>query len=211
MQIRNICEVNAIIQDKMINKYLTTIIPNDIINIRLDETKQDYIRKEIYMTATDILKLYIKIGKPFQVKLYGNSMQPVLWDGDLILVQPQTNLKRGDIVLFIYHGEGVLAHRVIRRAKYNFLCKGDNSFRIEKVSSECIIGKVIGRYAEKGWHNRCFRFRIISMFVCYLSNKVNQQSIELHWIIPYVQKKFPYRFLQWLLKHDSLYSKKEIP
>ena len=156
---------------------------------------------------TDILKFFVKIGEPFQIRLYGISMQPVLWDGDLICIKPQKELKKGDIALFTYQEEGELTHRIISITDGFFYCKGDNAFRIEKVPVNCIVGKVVGRYTGQGWSSCCFRSHIISLIVCYLSQKVNQQSVRANWNDSYVRKQFPYKFLQWLLKHHILYSK----
>lgn len=133
-------------------------------------------------------------------------MQPVLWDGDFIQIQPQKTLKSGDIALFTYLDEGQLAHRVIAVTEEVFYCKGDNAFRIEEVPSDVIVGKVVGRYTEQGWSSCCFRSRLISRLVCYLSEKINQQTIKANWDVAFVRKCFPYKFLQWLLKQRILYS-----
>ena len=152
----------------------------------------------------------MKIGEPFQIKLHGVSMQPVLWDGDLIRVHPKKNLNIGDIVLFTYHDEGEIVHRIISITESAFYCKGDNAFRIEEVPLSCIVGKVVGRYDGQRWNSCDFRFQIIKILVCYLSKRVHQQSIEANWIVSCVKKRPPYKNLQWLLKQQIFYSKEEL-
>ncbi len=73
----------------------------------------------------------------------GASMNPRLKDGDLVRLRPLCDYHPGDIVVFSYKDEGYLVHRVISVQKNRLLCKGDNSFRLEFVSRNNVIGKVI--------------------------------------------------------------------
>ena len=132
-------------------------------------------------------------------------MQPVLWDGDLIRIQPQKSLNKGDIALFTYHNEGELAHRIISITESAFYCKGDNAFRMEEVPFSCMIGKVVGRYDGREWSNCNLRFHMITLLVCYLSRKIHQQSREANWIVSRVKRRLPYRLLQWILKQRIFY------
>lgn len=45
------------------------------------------------------------INASFAVKIQGNSMQPLINDGDVVFVQPNANLQNGDIGIFTYNGE----------------------------------------------------------------------------------------------------------
>ena len=164
----------------------------------------------MHVNATDILNLHMKIGEPFQIKLHGVSMQPVLRNGDFIRIHPTKQLNKGDIVLFSYRNEGEIVHRIISITEANFFCKGDNAFRIEEVPHGCIVGKVVGRYDGYRWSSCDFRFRLITTLVCFLSRKIHQQSIEANWIVSRVKKRLPYKLLQWLLKQRIFYSKEEL-
>lgn len=183
---------------------LTLILPNSPTDVRRKNLLDTHIN------ITDVLKLRMKIGEPFPIKLHGVSMQPVLWDGELIRIQPQKRLNKGDIALFTYHNEGEIVHRIISITESAFYCKGDNAFRIEEVPPSCMIGKVVGRYSGQGWSSCDFRFHTITLLVCYLSRKIHQQSIEANWIVSRVKKRLPYKFLQWLLKQRIFYSKEEL-
>lgn len=183
---------------------ITLIFLNSLNRVRRQNLLNTYIN------AADILKLHMKIGEPFHIKLHGVSMQPVLWDGDLIRIQPQKKLHKGDIALFTYLNEGEITHRIIWITESAFYCKGDNAFRIEEVPPSCMIGKVVGRYNGQGWSSCCFRFHTVTLLVCYLSRKIHQQSIKANWVVSRVRKRFPYKFLQWLLKHRIFYTKEEL-
>ena len=45
------------------------------------------------------------INASFAVRIQGNSMQPIINDGDIVFVQPNVNLQNGDIGIFSYNGE----------------------------------------------------------------------------------------------------------
>jgi signal peptidase I len=76
----------------------------------------------------------------FPVK--GTSMLPVLKMGDLVVVKQQQNYKEGDIIVFAYHEEGLIIHRIIKIYDNCYICKGDNAQRLERVNLNQIIGKM---------------------------------------------------------------------
>ena len=82
------------------------------------------------------------------VSVDGISMEPLLKKGDSIFVKYQSSYSVGDIVLFDYADEGLLVHRILRVDDDLFFCKGDNSFRLELISYDSIIGKVLSCNGE---------------------------------------------------------------
>lgn len=68
-------------------------------------------------------------------------MNPVLKEGDLITIRRE-KYKEGDILVFLYDGNELLVHRVLKISEGYFCCKGDNSFRLELVSEKDILGVV---------------------------------------------------------------------
>lgn len=44
----------------------------------------------------------------FCLTIYGNSMEPVYYDGDIVLVKQQSNVERGQIGIFIIEGNGYI-------------------------------------------------------------------------------------------------------
>ena len=90
-----------------------------------------------------------QVGETYYIPLHGNSMFPLLRDGDQVLVTPfEDYAQAGDIVVFQRDHEW-LAHRVLRveRGGLNHLrlyTKGDHISRIDApLSAELLVGKVL--------------------------------------------------------------------
>lgn len=77
-----------------------------------------------------------------EVVVYGSSMQPCLCESDKVLVLKQATYQSGDILAFRNEND-LIIHRLL--AKYNsfFICKGDNSFALEKIAPNQVLGKAI--------------------------------------------------------------------
>lgn len=87
-----------------------------------------------------LLYAQISAKKQIEISVTGVSMNPVLFEGDRITVIKCADYNIGDILVFNYK-DGLLVHRLLKKdGKY--FCKGDNSFRLEDVSTDQIIGKV---------------------------------------------------------------------
>lgn len=89
-----------------------------------------------------LLPKIIKLKGQANVTVFGISMEPSLFEGDIVTIQKCDKYSIGDILVFNYKNEGVLIHRLLR---YNnrYFCKGDNSFRLEDVDLNEIIGKAV--------------------------------------------------------------------
>jgi signal peptidase I len=90
-----------------------------------------------------LLKAQKQRGKPFDVTVVGDSMNPILFEGDIITVQPCDDYDVGDILVFNYQQRELLVHRLLLNNDGKYFCKGDNCYRLEDMSLEQIIGKVI--------------------------------------------------------------------
>ena len=90
-----------------------------------------------------LLQLKKEARKPFEITVTGISMQPLMREGDTVTVQSQGEYEVGDILVFNYKQGELLAHRLLLKKDGKYFCKGDNSFRIEDVTIERIVGKVI--------------------------------------------------------------------
>ena len=93
--------------------------------------------------AIQLLLLRSKVKKPFELQVAGTSMLPVLRDGDTVSVCRKDEYEVGDILVFVYKNNEVLVHRLLAVENGRFFCKGDNSFRLEDVGAEHIVGAVI--------------------------------------------------------------------
>lgn len=100
------------------------------------------------LEAKDIIKFHEKINKPFEVTVNGRSMQPVLFNGDVVTIKAETSYMVNDVVLFKYKTEGELIHRIIAIDDKLYSCKGDNAIRVEYVLSRHIIGKAVSVYRD---------------------------------------------------------------
>lgn len=90
-----------------------------------------------------------RLQKPFELSVYGNSMAPLLNNGDKILVEPciHNKLKPGDIIVYQKFSDHLTVHRIVditALSKTRFYCetKGDNNSHPDtyKVFSHEIIG-----------------------------------------------------------------------
>ena len=90
-----------------------------------------------------ILFLKSKNNIPLKLKVKGCSMYPVVKEEDVVVVKRSDCYEVGDILVFTYNTDELLIHRLLRKKEDLFLCKGDNSFRLEMFTKERIIGKVV--------------------------------------------------------------------
>ena len=83
-------------------------------------------------------------GRDVCISVTGTSMNPTLLEGDTITIRKFDTYDVGDILVYVYKGE-LLVHRLLKIQRERFFCKGDNSFRLEDLPYEDIVGKVILR------------------------------------------------------------------
>lgn len=94
------------------------------------------------------LEIWAERGAQSWLSIDGNSMRPLIHDGDRVLVQHGTAaIRRGDVIVF-HHGEGLAAHRVLRvsqrEAVSDFLTKGDNAPRPDpSLRADRVLGRVL--------------------------------------------------------------------
>lgn len=91
--------------------------------------------------AAKLLPLIIKAKGEAEISVTGVSMNPTLFDGDKIKIEKNEKYFPGDILVFTYMNEELLVHRLLKISG-RYFCKGDNSFRLEDIPTENIIGKV---------------------------------------------------------------------
>lgn len=79
------------------------------------------------------------------VKISGNSMEPLLYNGDIAFVSKMERYFIGDVVIFKYVIDGsekLLSHRLIFEDEYHYYCKGNNSLNIEEITPLDVLGKI---------------------------------------------------------------------
>ncbi len=96
------------------------------------------------------LKQKMLRGEKVKIKVSGDSMNPLLKNGDIVELELKKEYNVGDVVVFLYHDEQLVIHRLLLKFNGLLLCKGDNAFGIEKIHSSQIFGcaKFIHRNEE---------------------------------------------------------------
>ena len=88
-------------------------------------------------------KIRLQSGQTVAVTVGGESMAPVLHNGDQVRVVRQDEYAIGDILMYDYKEEGTLLHRLLEIRDGHFFCKGDNSYRLEEVAEADVYGVAI--------------------------------------------------------------------
>ena len=89
-----------------------------------------------------LLPTILKSKGQAEISVTGTSMNPTLFEGDKVVIKKCDQYKIGDILVFYYKNEEILIHRLIK-INNRYFCKGDNSFRLEDIEYNQIIGKAI--------------------------------------------------------------------
>jgi len=78
---------------------------------------------------------------------YGYSMYPTIKNGDLLIVAPKSSPYYhpdvGDVLIYRYSDQIIVAHRLAGIRGSTYIFKGDNNRYYEEVPEEKIIGEVI--------------------------------------------------------------------
>lgn len=83
-------------------------------------------------------------------KTKGRSMEPMLRQNrDLVVIEvPSERLKKYDVALY-KAGERFVLHRVIGVKDGYYRIRGDNTYAVERVPDEAVLGKLV-RFLRKG-------------------------------------------------------------
>jgi signal peptidase I len=90
---------------------------------------------------------FVASGMEFRFQAKGRSMWPTIRDGDVLQVRSASfeKLRAGDVVLF-KSGNGLRAHRIIRRRGDFFITRGDAGVENDgQIRREEILGKVVAK------------------------------------------------------------------
>lgn len=94
------------------------------------------------MDNAKILKAILTVKGESTLRVGGISMMPVLCHGQTVTVRRSECYAVGDVLVYAYKNEGLLAHRLLKVENGRYFCKGDNSFRVEDVTAEQILGRI---------------------------------------------------------------------
>ena len=91
-----------------------------------------------------LLKSQIQERGQVQIIVSGYSMMPTIEDGTKIIVSEKKIYELGDILVFSnIVSKRLNVHRLVMKCNGFYYCKGDNSFAIEKITVNNIIGAVL--------------------------------------------------------------------
>ncbi len=104
-----------------------------------------------------VLGLWAQSGSTHVIPVRGNSMRPLLREGDQVKVlHGPTDLRRGNIVVYQYEG-ALIIHRLIKRSgaagEIQYLMKGDNAAGIDPaIPARKILGRVVALRRTQRWY-----------------------------------------------------------
>ena len=129
------------------------------------------------------------------VSVTGNSMYPSILQNDKVFISRKDDYDVGTILVYAYRSEQYLIHRLLRCINNRYYCKGDNSFRLEDVGKQDILGQVefilrnnhiiIPKYVTPEFIQHSFKIGLE-----FLSNGFNREKIQNSDI--YIKYKYLY-------------------
>lgn len=100
----------------------------------------------------NLWRVYRKANANLMVTVTGNSMFPVICDGDMVNIMPSELYSVGDIV--VYKNKTIIIHRIVEAHSNSngtrfYFSKGDNNLtRDPPLIERCILGKVTKVFRE---------------------------------------------------------------
>ncbi|MDD4543113.1 MAG: S26 family signal peptidase [Clostridia bacterium] len=99
------------------------------------------LRNEDFRDNLRLLHLIAKKGLLI-VSVRGDSMLPVLKDGDKVRILAEKYYQLGDILLFVSYNRLNL-HRLVAFDNNVFVLKGDNAIKSERVLYDVVVGRMV--------------------------------------------------------------------
>src|SRR5690349_16962017 len=83
-------------------------------------------------------------GQSTYVIVNGNSMEPVLHTGDLVILHTAADYQTGEIVTYRHPQIGTVIHRIIGRDSGRYIFRGDHNSWIDdyRPSRDALLGKL---------------------------------------------------------------------
>ena len=107
----------------------------------------------------------------------GPSMRPMLRQGkDIVVIKkPDTGLKANDVPLYKrVNYDFLVLHRILKVRENDYIIRGDNTYNLEYVPKDYVIGVLKGFY-RNGKYYDCNKSRIYHIYVVY---KLLDRSIK---------------------------------
>lgn len=94
------------------------------------------------MQNFNILRFMLRCQGEILITVQGISMYPVLHENDKVVVVQSESYDIGDVVVFDYDEPLLVIHRILIKTSNRYICKGDNTFRLEQIEKNRVLGKV---------------------------------------------------------------------
>ena len=98
-----------------------------------------------YISLLVVILILFTLIEPFQFSLLvGDSMEPTISDGSLIVYTQHAEIEENDIIVFTKE-DTLIGHRVIDIDGGNYITKGDNNNNVDRgmVTPNEVEGKII--------------------------------------------------------------------
>ena len=117
-----------------------------------------------------VIKEVLEAGGEVRLTTTGSSMKPLLVNKrtDVVLIKPDSRLKKYDIVLYCRDNGDYVLHRILKVRAHDYVICGDNQYKKEYgITDEMIIGvvNVIYRYGKKLDTNR-IKYKLYMLLWC---------------------------------------------
>ena len=106
-----------------------------------------------YLASENIIG-YVSIDKQlsdpenyFALKVIGDSMQPVLFEDDIVIVHKQNDIESGQVGIILIDGEEATIKKIIKHEDYIELIAFNSYYPIKKLTKD-IEFKIIGKVTE---------------------------------------------------------------
>ena len=113
--------------------------------------------------------------KNIDIEVCGSSMYPEIKGNDIITIKQQDEYNIGDVIVFMFE-KRIVVHRILNIVASEYWCKGDNSFRLEKVSLNKVVGIVTHVNQKRIEH--CLEEKVIESFGIYLEFRKSGFDID---------------------------------
>ncbi len=92
-----------------------------------------------------------RLGEFFALKIDGNSLEPRICDGDLLIVRYQNNVKNGDVAVILVNGSEIMINKVIKKDTRTILVPLNKHHEpivlLKKETAQAPV-KIIGKVVE---------------------------------------------------------------
>lgn len=108
----------------------------------------DYLAQENWIGTVDVETSLVGDGKDyFALKVIGDSMQPVLFEDDIVIVHKQNDIESGQVGIILIDGEEATIKKIVKHEDYIELIAFNSYYPIKKLTKD-IEFKIIGKVTE---------------------------------------------------------------